>query len=174
MTPEPTARLTFRSWCDDDLALARGLWGDPRVTKMVSRAPFDDQQVRDRLAYEIANERDHGVQYWPIFRRSNGDHVGCCGLRPRDPAQRILELGFYLHPDHWGQGLVTEAARATMALAFGPLAVSALFAGHHPDNAASRRVLERLGFRPTHAELFPPTGLYHPCYLLRADRDPIP
>jgi [ribosomal protein S5]-alanine N-acetyltransferase len=51
-------------------------------------------------------------------------------------------------------------------VAFGELGAPALFAGHHPENASSRRTLETLGFRYVQHELYPPTGLQHPCYVL--------
>jgi RimJ/RimL family protein N-acetyltransferase len=44
-----------------------------------------------------------------------------------------------------------------------------LFAGHHPANAASKRAVEKLGMRYSHDELYPPTGLHHPSYILTAD-----
>lgn len=78
----------------------------------------------------------------------------------------MFELGVHLCFGAWGQGLATELARAVIAHAFGPLDLLALFAGHHPDNRASRRLLLRLGFRHTHDELYPPTGLRHASYLL--------
>ena len=56
-----------------------------------------------------------------------------------------------------------------IAHAFGSLGVTALFAGHHPDNHGSRRTLEKLGFRYTHHELYSPTGLEHPGYELRRE-----
>jgi len=65
-----------------------------------------------------------------------------------------------------GQGLASEAARAVIAHAFEELGAGALFAGHHPDNASSRRVLKKLGFVETRSELFEGTGLMHPGYLL--------
>ncbi len=49
-------------------------------------------------------------------------------------------------------------------------AITGLMAGHHPKNASSQRVLEKLGFRYTHDELYPPTGLQHRSYLLTADQ----
>jgi len=55
-----------------------------------------------------------------------------------------------------------------MAHAFGELKVAALFAGHNPANAVSRHLLGKLGFRFTHEELYEPTGLQHPSYLLTA------
>lgn len=47
--------------------------------------------------------------------------------------------------------------------------IAALIAGHHPENHASRRTLQRLGFRYTHDELYPPTGQMEPCYLLKIE-----
>jgi ribosomal-protein-alanine N-acetyltransferase len=165
--PANTARLTFRSWRAEDEALALGLWGDPRVTALIdARGKLGADEVRRRLEVEIQRELEHGIQYWPIFLRDTGEHVGCCGLRPYDPARRILELGFHMRGDHWGKGLATEAARSVIAHAFSRLGVSALFAGHHPGNAASRRTLEKLGFHYTHDEPYAPTGLNHPSYLL--------
>ncbi len=63
---------------------------------------------------------------------------------------RLAEVGFILHPDHWGQGLATEALSAAIPHVFATLAVEALTAEVDPRNAASLRVLDRLGFRETH------------------------
>ena len=52
--------------------------------------------------------------------------------------------------------------------AFTVLGADAVFAGHNPRNAASRRTLLKLGFRYTHDEFYPPTGLMHPSYVLPA------
>lgn len=93
-------------------------------------------------------------------------HAGCAGLRPYRPEAGILELGVHLRTGHWGKGLATEAARTVIAHAFNDRGASCLFAGHNPDNQASRRLLAKLGFRYTHDELYPPTGLLHPSYLL--------
>lgn len=169
MYPPPTPRLQFREWREDDLPLARTLYGDPRVTKLLGARPYDEQMIQDRLAKELETARTLGVQYWPVFTTA-GEFVGCCGLRGRSPEERVYELGFYLCFDHWGKGLAREAATAVIAHAFGPVGASGLYAGHHPDNESSRRVLESLGFRYTHHELYPPTGLDEPCYELTREQ----
>jgi RimJ/RimL family protein N-acetyltransferase len=156
-----SARLVFRSWRIEDIDRARRLWGDPRVTKLIGGS-FD---LETRLRQEIELEEQFGVQYWPIFLRESHEFVGCAGLRPRESG--IYELGFHLCADFWGRGLATEAARAVIELAFADPAITALFAGHHPDNSASRQVLDKLGFVYTHDELYPATGRLHPSYLLR-------
>ena len=160
-----TERLAFGRWSESDLPLARRLWGDPEVTSRIG-GPFTQQQIADRLACEVANLRSHGIQYWPIFLRASGDLAGCCGLKPFGDDPRVLETGFHLRPAYWGQGLAEEAARAVIRHAFEQLGVASLFAGHHPDNDASRRLLLKLGFRLKHRELYPPTGLEHLCYVL--------
>jgi RimJ/RimL family protein N-acetyltransferase len=165
-----TRRLCFRHWSEVDLPHALTLWGDAEITRLVG-GPFSTPEIEARLAREMAQQADHGVQYWPIFLLDSGDFVGCCGLRPYPPAEpsgTMCELGFHLRPQFWGRGLAMEAARAVMAHAFDDLAATSLFAGHHPDNVASARLLEKLGFRYDRDEFYPPTGLHHPSYVLRA------
>jgi RimJ/RimL family protein N-acetyltransferase len=162
--PRSTARLTFRRWTEDDLPLARTLFGDLRVTALVG-GPFDEAALVARLETELANQRDHRIAYWPILLHGSRE-IGCCGLKPRALERRVYELGFYLLPPYWGQGFAAEAGASVVTYAFDVLGAAALFAGHHPDNAASRHALEQLGFRYTHHELYPPTGLEHPGYEL--------
>ncbi|HEV7919711.1 MAG TPA: GNAT family N-acetyltransferase [Thermoanaerobaculia bacterium] len=163
MPPPPTARLLFRTWTAGDFDLAFSLWGDAEVTRYIG-GPFSAQSVRGRVAKELENEAQYGVQYWPIFLREGGDHAGVCGLRPRNG---IYALGFHLHERYWGRGLAREAAQAVIAYAFEVIGTEALFAGHHPRNSSSRTLLERLGFEYTGDEWYEPTGLMHPSYLLR-------
>ena len=128
--------------------------------------PFSETQIQERLAREIASMRDQRVQYWLVFSLADGDFAGCCGLRPYKPEECIYELGFHLRPAHWGKGFAVESARAVIAHAFDSLGAQQLFAAHHPENLASRKVLEKLAFRFTHEELYAPTGQMHRCYIL--------
>lgn len=162
-------RLGFRLWRPDDLDLALKLWGDAEVTRLFSKEPWTREQVQQRLEREIANQ-DHGLQYWPIFNLEDGDFVGCCGLRPYGKDDQTAELGFHLVPKHWGHGFATEAASSTIDYAFSQLGKHAIFAGHHPDNKASRHTLTKLGFIGVSAQYYEPTGLFHPSYLLYRDQ----
>jgi len=165
-----TVRLGFRRWQADDLDLARGLWSDPAVTKLIdARGTLTGDQVRARLAQEIATDREYGVQYWPLFLRTTGEHIGCCGLRPYEASERVYEIGFHIRSACWRRGYATEAALAVIDYAFGTLGAIGLFAGHHPGNEASRHLLEKLGFCYSRDEYYPPTGLQHPSYFLSAN-----
>lgn len=167
-----TTRVAFRCWRSDDLPLAMALWGDPAVTKYLG-GPFSPQQVRQRLETEIANMETYGIQYWPIFLLPAFDHIGCCGLRPRKPEERIYELGVHLHQPYWRMGLAEEAAGAVSRYAFETLRAQELFAGHHPNNAASRRMLQKSGFVYSHDEHYPPTGEMHPGYVMKRPALPV-
>lgn len=166
IAPPATARLEFRWWSAADRAWALALWGDPAVTRLFSKEPWSDAQVDARLVLEMDHARTYGLQYWPMLRIDGGAFVGVCGLKPAQPEERIFEMGYHLLPAYWGQGLASEAGAAVVRLAFETLGIAALTAGHHPENAASGRVLEKLGFVRTGAELFAPTGLMHPAYRL--------
>ncbi len=65
-----------------------------------------------------------------------------------------IEIGYRLHPDHWGQGLGTEAARAVRNYGFDNLKLPRLISLIHPDNVASRRVAEKNGMTPEKETIF--------------------
>jgi ribosomal-protein-alanine N-acetyltransferase len=161
-------RLAFRLWIADDLPLAQQLWGDPQVTRLFVSKPLTEQQVEDRLHAEIAKQETYGVQYWPIFERVSNNFVGCCGLRPYKVPERIYELGFHLLHAAWGHGYATEAAKAVIGYGERDLTIKGFFAGHHPENLGSKKVLLNCGFVESGANFYEPTGLFHPSYMLEA------
>ncbi len=130
--------------------------------------PLSAEAIQKRLEHEIRQRDEVGIQYWPIFLLATGDHVGCAGLRPKEP--QVLELGYYLKPAFWGTGLATEAGAALIAYAFTTLDAETLFAGHHPANHASQKVLEKLGFTRAGEEFYEPSGVIEPTYLLQRSR----
>jgi RimJ/RimL family protein N-acetyltransferase len=158
-------RLGFRQWSRADLSLAQALWGDAEVTRFIG-GPFSPETIQERLNMEIELSSRYNVQYWPIFLLKTQQHAGCAGLRPYRPENSIFELGVHLRPAYWGRGLAEEAALTVIKFAFESAGAKALFAGHHPTNSASQRLILKLGFRRTHEQFYPPTGLNHPSYLL--------
>jgi RimJ/RimL family protein N-acetyltransferase len=158
-------RLKFRRWSENDIDLAKDLWGNDEVTKFIGGS-FSFEQIQTRLLREISNYNQYGIQYWPVFLRKDNSFIGCCGLRPYKPEEKVFEIGFHLCSDYWGHGYATEAAKCIIQYAFDKIEVSKLFAGHNPNNTASKKVLNRLGFQYVHDEYYQPTGLYHPSYEL--------
>jgi RimJ/RimL family protein N-acetyltransferase len=164
-----TQRLGFRCWTARDESLAIDLWCNPQVTALIG-GPWTREVALERLAREIELQNQYRMQYWPIFLRADGSHVGCAGLRPYESSHAIYEMGVHLLPEFWGQGFAREASEAIIPHAFGRLGAAAIFAGHHPQNAASGRLLVKLGFTYQGDKLYIPTGLMHPTYLLRKEQ----
>ena len=164
-------RLGFSKWKEELFPLAKKLWGNIEVTKLIdSRGELNDDQIKEKLHFEITNNGKYGVQYFPLFLLQNDEFIGCCGLRPYNLSNEIYEIGFHITPEHWRQGYAEEAAIRTIGYAFEELSVNELFAGHNPNNNVSARLLIKLGFKYIGNEYFAPTGLRHPSYKLVNER----
>jgi RimJ/RimL family protein N-acetyltransferase len=167
-----TERLGFSIWHAEDIRDAARLWGDPAVTRyLVAEGRMTPDQVQERLWKEIECFRVNGIQYWPVFLRAGDEFVGCCGLRPVDGNQKHMEMGVHLVKEQWRKGIATEACGAVIQYAFEHLQAECIFAGHHPENRVTPRLLERLGFRFLEEKYYPPTGLMHPSYILQTSTD---
>lgn len=137
------------------------------VTRFIcASGSFSADDIANRLEREIANDAEYQVQYWPVFDLVSDELIGCCGLRPYRECKYEYEIGFHLRPEFWEQGYAMEAANAVIYYAFSVLKAERLFAGHNPNNTASRKVLNKLGFSYIGDEFYEPTGLYHPSYEL--------
>lgn len=164
-----TERLIARTWELVDLPFALELWGDLDVTRLIDRrGQLDQNQVTQRLQDEISRQEIHGVQYWPLFEMKSGQFIGCCGLRPwiLISEEKNYELGFHVIKQCWAKGYATEAAKGTIKYARERLGLTKLYAGHHPQNKDSQKVLLKLGFQHTQDIFYEPTGLFHPSYIL--------
>jgi RimJ/RimL family protein N-acetyltransferase len=162
-----TERTGFSYWTNADLDLAIQLWGEKDVTHYIcATGEFTQQNIKDRLETEINNGMKYQVQYWPIFNLMTDELIGCCGLRPFNSEQYSYEIGFHLRKNYWGQGYAFEAATKVIQYTFTDLHALKLYAGHHPQNVGSRKLLTRLGFEYIGDNFYGPTGLYHPSYEL--------
>ena len=91
----------------------------------------------------------HGIGVLVLRRRSDGAALGCCGLVVGRGSLAEPELVYELLPRAHRAGYATEAARAVLAAAFGT-GRTRVWATVRADNAASHRVVAKLGFRRDH------------------------
>lgn len=162
-----TERIGFSKWSKADINMATLLWGDEDVTKFISASGrFTVQDIKGRLETEMLNEESRRIQYWPFFEITSGEFIGCCGLRPFSSEHHSYEMGFHLRKEFWGMGYASEAAKKVIEYGFTALKADKLYAGHHPENRASQKLLTKLGFKHIGENFYKPTGLYHPSYEL--------
>lgn len=160
-----TENIGFSNWIDVDLDLAVQLWGEEDVTKFIcATGKFTKQDIYERLCREIDNGLNYNVQYWPIFNLISGELIGCCGVRPFKSENDSYEIGFHIRKKYWGKRYAFESAKAVINYSFTQLNASKLFAGHHPENKASKKLLIGLGFQYIGDNFYEPTGIYHPSY----------
>lgn len=141
-----TDRLVFRTWTLEDAGAALEIWGDAEVMRFVGE-PFGSIEVARRaLNNAIAAQEKYGFCLWAAVEKSSKRVVGCCGFHPFEDGP-ALELAYHFIPSFWGRGYATEAAGACVKYAFEKLNRVKVVAFTHPNNAASARVLEKIGMR---------------------------
>lgn len=136
-----TPRLRLTTWHPDDADAIAPLWLDREVMRYAG-AISDRAGVDRALAAAREAQRAHGVCLWAV--RCGASVIGDCGFHAIGDG--IYELGYHFMPSAQGRGYATEAARAALAHAFGPLGARGVVAWSHPDNVASIAVLRRCGF----------------------------
>ena len=141
-----THRLRLRRLRPSDEADLVALDRDPEVMRYVgspagvSSAEETVERARQRIAAD-----DGPLGFWRVESRADGTFYGL-GALIRMPSGDDIELAYRLIRRAWGQGLATEAGAALVEHAFGAAGLSRLVAVTYPDNRASQRVLEKLGF----------------------------
>lgn len=143
LLPIETERLRLRPLEPGDLDALAAVYQHPLVAHWIGSHTLED--VRDELAQHIEHQASLGWSFWAVEDRMTARFLGDCGLQPLEHRGPETELGYDFHPDAWGRGVATEAARAVMAHAFGPLEIERVVAVVKPDHTASQRVLEKAG-----------------------------
>ncbi len=147
MTELRTERLVLRQWERRDREPFAELNADPEVMEyfpsVLSRVESD--ALLDRMAADI-DERGWGL--WAVEVVGTTTLAGFVGLDPVSldlPCAPAVEIGWRLARPYWGRGLATEAARAAVDQAFGPLDLDALVSFTSAPNLRSQRVMQKLG-----------------------------
>lgn len=142
-----TSRLRLREFSEADFATTHAYAADADTTRYTLFGPNTEDDTREFLLRTIAHQKedprvDVGLA---IELKSPLRHIGGIGFRVR--RNRSADFGYVLHRDFWGKGYTTEAARALLHYGFDALKLHRIIATCDPANAASRRVLEKLGMR---------------------------
>ena len=123
MTELRTPRLLLRPWRNVDLAPFAALNADPEVRRW-----FEGTLTREESDAQAARHQEHiathGFGFWAVEVPGTAPFIGSVGLRHVSfaaPFVPAVEIGWRLARAHWSRGYATEAARATLAHAFGPL-----------------------------------------------------
>ena len=174
-----TERLWLRQWRDEDWAPFAALNADPEVMRYFP-STLDEPESDAFASRNAALLEVQGWGLWAVEVQETGEFVGFVGLNePQWTAAftPCTEVGWRLARSAWGKGYATEAARAALSVAFGPLGRTEVVSFTAVGNDRSRAVMERLGMTRDPAEDFDHPNLgpdspvrRHVLYRLRADQ----
>jgi RimJ/RimL family protein N-acetyltransferase len=131
---------------DDPDLLA--VFGDAHHLRYWSHGPLADLDAARQYREGIeAGARDRSLFQWAITEPADDRLVGTTTLCSWDRANRRAEVGFILRPDHAGRGVASDAVRTAIRFGIREMALHRVEADVDPENGASIRLLERLGFQ---------------------------
>jgi ribosomal-protein-alanine N-acetyltransferase len=145
-----SARLTLRPIrLEDGPAMQRRFPQWEVVRYLNARTPWpypaDGGAAHARLCVERTAARKDFT--WAITLKGGGDDlIGLISLRPDDGISRE-QRGFWIDPEFWGQGLMTEAAELVTEYAFVELGWPHLWLDNAEANTGSHRIKEKQGAR---------------------------
>lgn len=147
-----TERLVLRRFAEADLDHLYALDNDPEVMRWINGGTPTPREViaRDILPGFCRHDPAHpAFGFWAAIEKNSGAFVGWFCFRRADPSGETANLGYRLVRNTWGRGYATEGARALIRMGFEQLGVARVVASTYEYNAASRRVMVKLGMTLT-------------------------
>jgi RimJ/RimL family protein N-acetyltransferase len=139
----PEDRAAFVDWAADE----------PMYTYMAWRLSGSDAAAAEFERLLRHPERTNPTRrhwYLAVTTTTEGHFCGTAGFDHR--LDGLGEFGWYLSSPHWGRGYATAATTLVLGFGFEVVRVPAIVATCDPNNAGSRRVLEKSGLRHVGAE----------------------
>jgi [ribosomal protein S5]-alanine N-acetyltransferase len=109
-------------------------------------APVNIDELSESLADHLLGWEVGQIFTFTIADPASNQLIGRIGIRTTN-RRDVWNLGFWTHPEHQGQGYMTESVRAMMAFGFDLLDAVQIEASYALWNKASKRVLEKVGMR---------------------------
>jgi RimJ/RimL family protein N-acetyltransferase len=141
-----TERLFLRSFTPEDGQLVYDLNKDPDVTIYTGDPVRNLDHAQEILESNILPQYalyNHGR--WAVHEKEGGAFIGWCGLKTRSERNNEIDLGYRFVKNSWGKGYATEAAFACLKYGFEKLGLHRIVGRAMPGNAASVKVLEKIG-----------------------------
>lgn len=142
-----TPRLLLREMTADDAESLFQLRSDERAMRYIGRPLQKNVSEAVEFIEKIrANFAQNEAVAWGISFQGQPKLLGNISFWKMDKENHRTEIGYMLHPDYWGQGIMDEAMTAALEYCFRVLNFHSIEANTDPENAASARLLEKHGF----------------------------
>jgi ribosomal-protein-alanine N-acetyltransferase len=160
-----TERLYFRQHVLADLEAFCAMEADPDFRRYVGGRPRPRDEAEQRFTNSLKPVSGL-LNMWATVYKPENKYIGRCGIYQHLnmdslPVPGEAAFGVYLDKAYWGRGLATEAGQAFVALGFNSLKTNRIVTAIDTRNAASVRVIEKLGFKLDRTEEGNPRSFYH-------------
>ncbi len=143
-----TDHLILREVFDTDAEEMLYLRSDKEVMKYIPRPLAQTiQDALDRISmFREAREKEEGI-HWTITQKGNDKLIGVISIFKIDKESFRAEIGYMLHPDNQGKGIISEALKEIIQFGFEKINLHSLNAIIDPRNTASEKVLQKANFK---------------------------
>jgi len=154
-----THRLRLRPMTSGDLPALARMFADPDVMRYLPTGESRSvEETEVELNYMVDHWQQRGFGVWAITLKDTGEFAGYCGLQylheePGGVSAEALQGGTDvevvagLAKPYWQQGIAPEATRAALRYGFEAVRLARIVAAIHPDNDASRHILQSIGMK---------------------------
>ncbi|WP_085524272.1 GNAT family N-acetyltransferase [Tuberibacillus sp. Marseille-P3662] len=142
-----TDRLLFRPYTMDDLDFYASLWANQDVIRYIGMGkPKSYEEAEEHMRNRILPEYEQGLGLYAMVYQPDNRLIGHAGLiRQTIDGQEEVEIGYWLVPEYWGQGLAKEAAVGFRDYGLNDLKLNQLISIINPNHPASIFVAKKAG-----------------------------
>jgi RimJ/RimL family protein N-acetyltransferase len=143
----PVEELLLRGPQESDIDTVAPAFLDPAVGGEAGLPPVDAATLRALLREQLPGMRERGLMATYVIEDTrDGSILGGANFHHFDPTRDVVEVGYWLFVEARGRGVATRIVAAMIDYAFAN-GIGRVEAHVRPENRASERVLERLGFQ---------------------------
>ena len=142
-----TDRLLLKNISQEDREFIFALFSDDRINQyLFDSEPLADIGEADEIIDFYTQPEPRMQHRWVLVSKSDGVKLGTCGFHIWDKSSACCDIGYELYPDFWSKGYMSEAIREILGFAQNDMQIKYINACIYPDNHASVRLAEKLGF----------------------------
>lgn len=164
-----TERLLLREITEADAPGLFELDSDPEVHKYLGHKTVTHLSESEDIVKHVQRQYlENGIGRWAVIDKATNEFIGWAGLKYEKNIRKnthYYDLGYRLKRKFWGKGIAMEASVEALKYGFNQMNLTEIFAAAHTENAASNRILTKLGF--TFIETFDYDGTVHNWYQLK-------
>lgn len=138
-------RLSYRRFEEADASFIYELNLDEEMMRYTGDVAFESVESAQQFVRQYKHYDEYGYGRWSVVRKTDNKLIGWCGLKFH-PTENYIDLGYRFARKEWGKGYATEAGKASLEYGNSAFDVNQVVGRTAAGNAASIRVLEKLGF----------------------------